>query len=281
MAGDRRSFLKIAGLTILGVSSAKATSVLAQVAPTAATDTPPAAAPPVPSGPSIPNPSIYDGAITGKKWAMVIDPRKLQAPGVMDAAIEACHKAHNVPNFTDVKEEVKWIWKEDYKHAFPDQANSAGAGFMEKLQVLVLCNHCENPPCVRVCPTQATWKRESDGIVMMDMHRCIGCRFCMAACPYGSRSFNWKNPRHGLDMDNLTSTFPTRSRGVVEKCNFCAERLARGQQPSCVEAVGNGAIAFGDLGDPNSEVSKLVKKHYTIKRKPTLGTEPMVFYIIS
>jgi molybdopterin-containing oxidoreductase family iron-sulfur binding subunit len=142
---------------------------------------------------------------------------------------------------------------------------------------LVLCNHCENPPCVRACPTKATFKRESDGIVLMDFHRCIGCRFCMAACPFGSRSFNFRDPRPFIAKTN--KEFPTRMKGVVEKCNFCAERLAVGKLPACVEAS-DGALAFGDLYDPESVVRQLIKENYTIRRKQHLGTEPAVYYIV-
>jgi len=146
-----------------------------------------------------------------------------------------------------------------------------------RLFLPVLCNHCDNPPCVRVCPTQATWKRE-DGIVMMDFHRCIGCRFCMAACPYGSRSFNWGDPRPYITETN--PDFPTRSKGVVEKCNFCVERLARGLIPACVEACKDKALVFGDLEDSSSEVRNILRSHYTIRRKPELGTRPQAHYIV-
>jgi molybdopterin-containing oxidoreductase family iron-sulfur binding subunit len=154
--------------------------------------------------------------------------------------------------------------------------------------ILVLCNHCDNPPCVRVCPTQATWKREEDGIVMMDMHRCIGCRYCMAACPYGSRSFNWRDPRPFVETDsegNFPSEFPTRTRGVVEKCNFCAERLRDGQLPACVEAAnqvpgGEGSLTFGNLADAASEVNQVLSSQRTIARRVALGTGPNVFYIV-
>jgi molybdopterin-containing oxidoreductase family iron-sulfur binding subunit len=131
---------------------------------------------------------------------------------------------------------------------------------------------------VSVCPTQATWKREEDGIVMMDWHRCIGCRYCMVACPYGSRSFNWKDPRPFVD--DQQQDFPTRMRGVVEKCTFCEERLAKGLMPSCVDACSERALAFGDLQNPNSDIRQLLKSSYTIRRKPALGTEPEVYYIV-
>jgi molybdopterin-containing oxidoreductase family iron-sulfur binding subunit len=142
-----------------------------------------------------------------------------------------------------------------------------------------MCNHCERPSCVRVCPTQATWKRK-DGIVMMDQHRCIGCRYCMAACPYGSRSFNFVDPRPTLQKSGINPGYPTRTRGVVEKCSFCAERLARGKLPACVEACPVKALVFGDLNDPESEVARLLEEKYTIRRKPGLGTNPHVFYLV-
>ena len=139
-----------------------------------------------------------------------------------------------------------------------------------------MCNHCENPACVRACPTQATFKRD-DGIVLMDFHRCIGCRFCMAACPYGSRSFNYVDPRDAIEENN--KKFPTRMKGVVEKCNLCAERLAVGKEPACVK-VSDGAVVFGDLKDPDSNARKLLNENFSIRRKSHLGTEPSVYYIV-
>jgi molybdopterin-containing oxidoreductase family iron-sulfur binding subunit len=145
------------------------------------------------------------------------------------------------------------------------------------MPVLVFCNHCDNPPCVRVCPTKATWKRE-DGIVMMDWHRCIGCRYCVAGCPYGSRSFNWVEPRPHIK--SLNPEFPTRTKGVVEKCTFCEERLAKGQGPACVSACREKAMVFGNLNDPASEVRELLRVRYSIRRKPQLGTQPEVYYLV-
>ena len=152
---------------------------------------------------------------------------------------------------------------------------------------MTLCNHCDKPPCVRACPTKATFRNESTGAVLMDFHRCIGCRFCMAACPYGARSFNWRSPREKdangklKYIKNVNTDFPTRMRGVVEKCNFCAERVAVGKIPACVEACGDtGAMVFGDLNDPNSAVSKVLREKFTIQRKPAAGTKPSLFYII-
>lgn len=215
-------------------------------------------------------------ALSAKQWAMVIDTRKLETPEDLEHLIDACHKPHNVPHFENRNHEIKWIWETEYKHAFPGKFNSFLNKAVKERPFLVLCNHCENPPCVRACPTQATFKRE-DGIVIMDFHRCIGCRFCMAACPFGARSFNFRDPRPALIHTNLE--WPTRTKGVVEKCNFCAERLAVGKQPYCVEAS-NGAIVFGDLYDEKSEVRYVLKKNYTIRRKQNLGTEPSVYYIV-
>jgi Fe-S-cluster-containing dehydrogenase component len=112
----------------------------------------------------------------------------------------------------------------------------------------------------------------------MDMHRCIGCRFCMAGCPYGSRSFNFREPLPYIKDENLE--YPRRERGVVEKCTFCTERLAIGKLPACVEACKPGALTFGDLEDPNSAVRKLLATRFTLQRKPELGTGPNVYYIV-
>jgi molybdopterin-containing oxidoreductase family iron-sulfur binding subunit len=152
---------------------------------------------------------------------------------------------------------------------------------IKDMPFMVLCNHCTNPACVRVCPTKATYKLP-DGITMQDMHRCIGCRFCMAACPYGARSFNWVDPRTApnLKAELPNREYPTRTKGVVEKCTFCTERLAVGKMPACVEAAPKGALIFGDLDNPESEVRKIVTNKLTIRRKPELGTGPAIYYLI-
>ncbi|HDP79227.1 MAG TPA: 4Fe-4S dicluster domain-containing protein [Spirochaetes bacterium] len=213
------------------------------------------------------------------RWAMIIDMKKCaRDPGCADC-MDACHRAHNVPTIADPKREIKWIWKENFSHAFPELENEYIREDLKQQKFIVLCNHCDNPPCVRVCPTQATWKRE-DGIVMMDMHRCIGCRYCMAACPYGSRSFNWMDPRKALAEDQINPDFPTRTKGVVEKCDLCAERVDEGKIPVCVEACKEKALIFGNLSDPSSEVRKVLSGRFTIRRKPELGTRPEVYYLV-
>ena len=258
MNNSRRSFLKVAGLSVFALSSGVAgLANAAQVAP-----------------------GRYErgaNALHAKRWAMVIDTRAFKSAEEYKPIIEACHSFHNVPKIPG-KQEVKWMWLDNYDHAFPDDLSEHQKPSLLQAQFPLLCNHCTNPPCVRVCPTQATYKME-DGIVAMDYHRCIGCRFCMAGCPYGARSFNFMDPRKHLPKEMPNPAFPTRMIGVVEKCTFCAERLAVGQMPACV-AASNGRILFGDLDDPNSDVRHALAENYSIRRKPNLGTQPGVYYLI-
>ena len=243
---DRRTFLGAAGLSALAMAGKSSMEALAAAAlPT--------------------------------RWAMVIDPRKcLKEEGCTDC-IGACDRAHNVPHLLERAREVKWIWREPFDKAFPGQSSRYAEDALKKTPVLVFCNHCDNPPCVRVCPTRATWRR-ADGLVMMDWHRCIGCRYCVAACPYGSRSFNWLDPRPYIKP--LNPEFPTRTKGVVEKCTFCDERLAKGQSPACVEACPEKALVFGNLNDATSEVRELLRSRHSIRRRPELGTEPGIYYLV-
>jgi len=171
------------------------------------------------------------------RWGMLVDTRKCL--GDCKECIVRCHHDHNVPDFGHTKNEVKWIWKSGYENAFPTASTQFQNPEVLERQVLTLCNHCTEPPCTKACPTEATFKRW-DGIVSIDYHRCIGCRFCMAACPYGSRSFNWLDPRPHIK--ELSNTYPTRMRGVVEKCNFCSERLVKGELPACVVSCAENAL---------------------------------------
>ncbi|MCK5227160.1 MAG: 4Fe-4S dicluster domain-containing protein [Desulfobulbaceae bacterium] len=281
MDKKRRDFLKIAGLSaIAGVAAPTALNTLFKGEVIASDHGGGHGAEPQGQG------HAKIEVPTGKRFGMVIDVNKFHRyEGLAEKCTNACHSIHNVPKFTDPKVELKWIWKEPYEHAFTEHSHYKKNDELHNMPFMVMCNHCDAAPCVRVCPTQATFKNK-DGIVLMDFHRCIGCRFCMAACPYGSRSFNWSDPR-GKDKDGKpliakeNTKFPTRTRGVVEKCNFCAERIAVGQEPACVEACGaTKAMIFGDLNDAHSEISQVLKKQYTIQRKPALGTKPSVFYII-
>lgn len=262
MESSRRSFLKIAGISALGLGAKPVLDVFASTE-----EHTEALKPETRKG---------EDVLKAKRWALVIDTRKFESEEDLEPMIEACHKIHNVPKLENKRHEIKWIWTEEFKHTFPTQEHEFLDDRVKHLPFLTLCNHCEKPACVRVCPTKATFKRE-DGIVLMDFHRCIGCRFCMAACPYGSRSFNFRDPRPFIEERN--PKFPTRMKGVVEKCNFCAERLAVGELPACVEAS-NGALTCGDLDDPESEVRELLRSNFTIRRKPALGAGPSVFYIV-
>jgi molybdopterin-containing oxidoreductase family iron-sulfur binding subunit len=256
MKVSRRTLLKIAGISLMGGGVRPALEALGAGEPSKILASP--------------------NRLVGKRWAMVILTQK--CPAGCRECIDACHREHNVPDFGNPKDEVKWIWKEPFKDIFAAQEYRYMDERWKEKPVLVLCNHCDNPPCVRVCPTQATFKRKEDGIVMMDYHRCIGCRFCMAGCPYGARSMNFRDPRPFIKKIN--PQFPTRTKGVVEKCNFCEERLARGLMPACVEACKEKALVFGDLENPASDIRKLLKAQLTLRRRPELGTQPQVYYIM-
>lgn len=260
MESSRRNFLKIGGVCALGLGTLPIADALAKA--------------------ELPSVSPNPEALVAKQWAMVVDMKKCWEKGREGCkdCILACHQFHNVPDIKEQKEEIKWLWTDTYEHVFAGQENDFVPDDVKEKPFFALCNHCTNPPCVRVCPTQATFKSK-DGITMMDFHRCIGCRYCMAGCPYGARSFNFRDPRPYIQTE-LNMTFPTRERGVVEKCNFCNERLAIGQLPACVEACKCGALCFGDLEDPNSTVRKILGARFTIRRKPELGTQPNVYYIV-
>jgi len=272
MEDSRREFLKKAGIgSLVGLGVAAAATSVVQKTGIAASQ------------------GHGTAAASGTRWGMVVDTRKCIEGCTV--CTDVCHSLHNVPDHRlpdgspDTKNEIKWIWKEPYANAFPSKSTQFVSDTLKNHKTPVLCNHCDEPPCVRVCPTQATFKR-ADGIVLMDFHRCIGCRFCMAACPYGSRSFNWKEPRIEGSVKVIGRQgepdrgFPTRDRGVVEKCNFCAERLAQGQLPACVVNCPGKALTFGDLNDPQSEIRQVLKSNHTIQRKSELGTGPSVFYIV-
>jgi Fe-S-cluster-containing dehydrogenase component len=264
MAPTRREFLKNAGLSAVGLVLPFLPSL--SWAKTG-----------IPAEGSLSSPAAPGRiqALKAKRWTMTVEPRKCR-PGCTDC-ITACHLAHNVPDFGNPKDDVHWISLERVEHIFSAEAHPRLPESITKLPVPVLCNHCENPPCVRVCPTQATFQR-ADGIVMMDYHRCIGCRFCMAACPYGSRSMNYRDPRPFVRKIN--PDFPTRTKGVVEKCNFCEERLARGILPACVTVCKEKALVFGDLEDSGADVRRLLGGGFSIRRRPELGTGPQVYYLL-
>jgi molybdopterin-containing oxidoreductase family iron-sulfur binding subunit len=149
-----------------------------------------------------------------------------------------------------------------------------------KFYMPVQCMQCENPPCVKACPVNATWK-DTDGIVVIDYDWCIGCRYCMAACPYWARHFNWTEPQISPEEINPVTNYignRPRPKGVVEKCHFCTQRTRKGRQPACQEACPTGARVFGNLLDPNSEIRYILENKTVFRLKEDLGTEPKFWY---
>jgi len=142
------------------------------------------------------------------------------------------------------------------------------------------CMQCDDPPCVKACPIDATWM-EPDGIVVVDYNWCIGCRYCMTACPYSARHFNWSEPlvpSEELNPDTHYLGNRPRMKGVVEKCHFCIQRTRKGQQPACLEACPTGARVFGNLLDPDSEIRYILANKTVFRLKEDLGTEPKFWY---
>jgi Fe-S-cluster-containing dehydrogenase component len=147
----------------------------------------------------------------------------------------------------------------------------------------VQCQQCDNPPCVRVCPVNATWM-EPDGIVVVDYNWCIGCRYCIAACPYKGRVFNWAEsnlPAAELNTEVHYLGNRPRMKNVVEKCTFCVQRVRQGRYPACVEICPTGTRKFGNLLDPNSEIRYLIENKRVFRLKEDFNTEPKFYYFFS
>ena len=200
------------------------------------------------------------------RWGMVIDLTKC-LPNCT-ACVDACKKENNVGTSGDKLRDIYRIRKVTIQ-------STLSAAPVEKA-VPLLCNHCDEPPCALVCPIKATYKRE-DGIVIVDPHRCMGCRYCMIACPYGARHFNFRE-----NHEQPNQAYPKRQHGVAESCDFCAHLLDQGRRPACVEAcekVQAKALLVGNLNDPNSEISTLIGNHPVKRLREDLGTEPKVYYI--
>jgi molybdopterin-containing oxidoreductase family iron-sulfur binding subunit len=218
---------------------------------------------------------------------MVIDLDKCTACG---ACVVACQAENNVPppDSEDRKEGKSIQWMDILPFVegeFP---------FVKMRLMPRPCMHCENPPCIRVCPVRATYINE-EGLVGQIYPRCIGCRYCTTACPYTVRYFNWKTPRWPEKMRNsLNPDVSVRTKGVVEKCSFCHHRLLKAREkakmekrklrqgeytPACVQTCPSGAMHFGDLEDPESKVSKLARDLRAFKLMEDLGTEPKVIYL--
>jgi Fe-S-cluster-containing dehydrogenase component len=205
--------------------------------------------------------------VPGRKWVMVIDLAKCS--GCANCSIE-CSRMHGTPP------DRQWI----RVFKMQDGPNTAPYWFPKP------CFHCDNPPCTKVCPVGATFKRQ-DGIVLIDNERCIGCRFCMAACPYSTRSFNWGRPDNSqADVAYSPETGVPRRIGTVEKCDFCPEMARQGILPGCVTSCDMAAIYFGDQNEDavsNSEetvrFSQLLQERAGYQYLAELGTEPRVYYL--
>jgi len=199
------------------------------------------------------------GASSAVRWGMLVDSTKC-TPGC-DACVKACNEENGiVEQVADARQGSQWIRKVDLKNPKGGATHS----------LPMMCQHCAKPPCVDVCPTGASFKR-ADGIVLVDRHICIGCRYCMMACPYKARSFVHQP---------LTTQAPEVPRGLgcVESCTFCVQRVDKGQKPACVETCPEGAMLFGDLNDPNSEISRRIAQEKSTQVRADLRLDTGVRY---
>jgi molybdopterin-containing oxidoreductase family iron-sulfur binding subunit len=195
------------------------------------------------------------------RWGMLIDVNRCGEG--CDDCVTACNTENGIRGHGRETTDAQWIRKLTISN--PDNGTSKS--------LPVMCQHCADPPCVEVCPTGASFKR-ADGIVLVDKHSCIGCRYCMIACPYKARSFVHEA------LDNQKPHAP-RGKGTVESCTMCVHRIDSDRQPACVEAcsdTGGGAMLFGDLNNPASEISKRIAKFTTQQIRADLGLDPGVRY---
>ncbi len=202
-------------------------------------------------------------ASSKNRWGMLIDSNKC-ADGC-SACVDACNTENGLKSTGKPETDAVWIRPVKLRDTQTQHEN----------RLVMMCQHCEFPPCVDVCPTTASFKRE-DGIVLVDRHRCIGCRYCMMACPYKARSFV-----HEALTDQ--SVNQPRGKGCVEACNLCVNRIDAGlRQTACQEACekeGHAAILFGDLNDPNSEISKVLKTSNSVQIRADLELNTGVRYL--
>ncbi len=195
------------------------------------------------------------------RWGMLVDATRC-ADGCTDC-VDACNTEHGLTGKGRPQTDAQYIRIVDLKDKSTGHTSS----------LPLMCQHCETAPCVDVCPTGASFRRE-DGVVLVDKHTCIGCRYCMLACPYKARSFI---------HENLTDQVPTtpRGKGTVESCNFCTQRVDRGGTPACVEACdanGHKALVFGDMNDPDSELSRQLREKSSVQIRADLNLNTGVRY---
>jgi Fe-S-cluster-containing dehydrogenase component len=216
--------------------------------------------------------------LAGVKFGYAISLSRCNGNG---ACVEACHRENNHDRATNqsyirVLELPKGTTNMDEGRVLYDHPVPAP----DKYYLPVQCLQCDEPPCVDVCPVEATWK-ERDGIVVVDYDWCIGCRYCEAACPYHARRFNWKKPEiPAAEVNPFQSYLSNRIRpqGVVEKCHFCLHRTREGKNPACMDACPTGARVFGNLLDPDSEIRWILANKRVFVLKEELGTKPCLFY---
>jgi [DsrC]-trisulfide reductase subunit O len=203
-----------------------------------------------------------DQAITSSiRWGMLIDTAKC-ANGCT-SCVTACHTENGIASHDRPRTDQQWIRKVTLR----DKQTK------HEISLPMMCQHCESPPCVDVCPTGASMKRV-DGIVLVDRHICIGCRYCMMACPYKARSF-------AHEATNVTVDYQPRGKGTVESCTMCVHRVDEGGTPACVEACAeaeHGAMIFGDIKNPDSEISKQLVEHGGKQIRADLGLNTGVRY---
>jgi [DsrC]-trisulfide reductase subunit O len=202
-------------------------------------------------------------ASPASRWGLLVDASRCDPD--CTACITACSEENGWEDTGNPETDAQWIRKVDLKEMATGR----------ELSVPVMCQHCETPPCVDVCPTGASFKRP-DGIVLVDKHICIGCRYCMMACPFKARSFI-----HEAIPDEAKRSWAPRGKGTVESCTLCVHRVDAGREPACVEAcaaTGNRAIIFGDLRDPESEISKAIAAYPSNALRADLGLNPGVRY---
>jgi Fe-S-cluster-containing dehydrogenase component len=208
--------------------------------------------------------------VPGRKFVMVIDLGRCRNAR---KCIDVCQKMHHMPSHQELLK-IKLI-----------KDNELGSPYW----LPKLCFHCDNPPCVKVCPVSATYKRK-DGLVLIDNERCIGCKFCMVACPYSTRIFNWEEPLNpedmSMDMGMQPETSLPHQPNTVEKCDFCPDMVRENKMPPCVTACPNGVFYFGDEvedavsnGDETVRLSTLLKDRAGYRYMEELGTQPRVYYL--